>query len=686
MTGGADAPDGAPLDGIDEFSAPTFAAALELWQWSDDPLKVEALAYWTHSEYDTGYGAVTAEQRRAQYVAGTPQDIKDAKAAMEAEAATLAGPYAAVQGANSYTAYRRTGVVQHVVPVMSDAGRPIAGKPFTITLNGPAVIDSNNNGVADAGETNSWSGASTDAEMTFPWVATGTGSVTYRISTGNVGRTHVSRFYAGTKQATASFGNRSASDPSEITSPEGQFEAVLDFQPVATSKVVTKVVNPGEATADTLTVSTKDPDAPWIGETPVVFEGTKYSTGLLPAVEAAAVPAGATVLGTTTITATGPGEYTSPELPAAAEGQFETWVWRVVKANQPAEVQPFIRGDWTDGYGIADETDGVRDDTVVIDSDLSVRTTKSGDRIVDDLYVEGLPDDYPSFEGGSGFGADTQTIVHTLYWFPGDETPTDEELPGAIVLGTVETPARNGFYPSVGSTDWKVQRDEAGNNLPGGYAIVSTLAESDRVKYLATSAADPAEQLIVRVDAPALSTQLMVDEGSVTEGGKTTIHDVVKTDPAKGPIPAGAVTTVDYYMWPAEGAPICTDETKVGTVEITHTEAVAPGTSVDAPSVTIDKVTGTTGAVETTTTGGQKLSGGQCGETSETIEMTKTPTPTPTLPAAAEARGGAAQTGTLAHTGATIGWAVGSAALLTALGAILVMIRRRNASAVSATE
>jgi|GEM_PF-3211716 len=290
--------------------------------------------------------------------------------------------------------------------------------------------------------------------------------------------------------------------------------AAVPFQPVGVSQVAEQVVGTGEAYVDRLRVSAAEGHR-WLQERPgdpvdVLLEGTACGVGTAPPPEPAPgvvgrpCPDGEAELGTARILADGPGDYAA-ELPGVGAGGIVTVVWQVVRDHQPAP--EWIAGDWSDQHGLAAETLSVRHDTGRLDSDLRAHATQSGRYLVDDLWVSGLPDDYPTFPGGDGLGPDTPELVHELWFFPAGLEIVDANLDQAESLGTVTTPARNGYHPSIGSEAWRVRVDDAGREVPGTYAVVSSHAASDRVEGWTSSATDPHEQLTVRPEPLTVTTK-----------------------------------------------------------------------------------------------------------------------------------------------------------------------------------
>ena len=271
--------------------------------------------------------------------------------------------------------------------------------------------------------------------------------------------------------------------------------SVAPFQPFAISAVTERLVVPGDAISDQLTVSSGN--GVWLegqgGEPiPVTFTGTAYQVaGVLPPTQGAGVLSSATVLGTVQVTATGPGVYTSPTVTVPNAG-FVTWKWEARVAQQPAVYRPYLAGDWIDDFGITAETTSVRH-PVTITSEVREYNVHQGGRAFDRITVTGFPADHTNFEGDGYWGADTDEIVHTVYGPLEESQVTDDlDLAAAPVLTTISTPARNGVY-QVGYTT----ADEIRPTEPGYYVVVSSFAGDDRVQPYMSSPADILERFFV---------------------------------------------------------------------------------------------------------------------------------------------------------------------------------------------
>lgn len=140
--------------------------------------------------------------------------------------------------------------------------------------------------------------------------------------------------------------------------------------------------------SDTLTVGSS---GGWIqkngARVPVTFDGTAYFVegDTAPAISDE-VPVGSEVLGTSQITATGPGTYDVPTpLTAPAREGYVVWVWEINEASQPAEFQGYML-DWADQFGIPAEMTKVVAPIVATQAQTDVPV---GDPIWDTAVVTG---------------------------------------------------------------------------------------------------------------------------------------------------------------------------------------------------------------------------------------------------------------------------------------------------------
>ncbi len=466
--------------------------------FSDSNLDAAAVALLAHVNFESSASGAAASQANVNTLLSlTPDYIQNRARQMVSEAkasGVVAWEPGTVTGSGN-----RFGTIDGLGVTGPSGGSYIAGKPYTVTLSGPAVFDQTG--------TNTISGTTNTAGVSLKWHSTGNGKVSGKVRYDDLGATSLSMMTPGGGRQTVIYdvaGMRSE------TANLPTWDVIFDFQPQATSNVgKSKVVDAGKL-SDTITASA-DPtygDGQWVKMdgtyVPVTFEGTAYYTGETPAAEAATVPEGAKVVGTTTITATGPGEYTA-SISGDYDPSFITWVWKVVKADQTGAISgvaisDLVHADWADHFGLADETSSIRHGAEV-DSTMTTRETKSGTYLVDDLWVTGLPSDHPAFAGGSGFKADAQTFTQTLLFFPEGLKVSEANASQAEKIATVTVLAKNGFYPSVGSTQFKMKDGAAGT-----YVFVTSFAGDDRVKAFTSSVEDAAEQYTVIEQQPTLKT------------------------------------------------------------------------------------------------------------------------------------------------------------------------------------
>ncbi|WP_172119592.1 VaFE repeat-containing surface-anchored protein [Actinomyces faecalis] len=465
----------------------------------------------------------------------------------------------------------RTGTINDI-QVTRDDGAPLVGIPVTVTLAGPAVFDMTG--------TNTWSGTTGGEPISLSWTATGNGTVTssaeYAFPGGKMVR------YDGAGNVQDEIGVSGPYDPQQVTKPGQPFRVFYDFQPVATSSVVdagSKVVDHAATSlSDTIRVRADESysESPeWMydgGEpVPVVFKGTAYYVGQRPAETPGEVPAGAQVVGSTTVTATGPGTYTATI--TAPDGQpidsqFVTWVWEVVKADQ-GDYSSYVAGDWSDSWGLADETTSVRE-RVEVDSTIQSNVTKSGTYLVDSLYVDGFDADHTDFEGGAGFAADVDEMTQSLYFFPADLPVVDANKDKARLIGEVTVPARNGYVDRVGSGAFKMI-DET---TPGTYVFVTSFAGDDRTEPYASSVSDPYEQFRVEPVQPEIrttATDRLDGDKLLASTGDVTIQDKVCQAPGKGLKVGQAYTLTATAMDKATGEAILDEDGRpyTGSAEFT---------------------------------------------------------------------------------------------------------------------
>ena len=92
-----------------------------------------------------------------------------------------------------------------------------------------------------------------------------------------------------------------------------------------------------------------------------------------------------------------------------------------------------------------------------------------------------------------GFKADEKEMTQSLYFFPADLPVVDSNRDKATLIATVSVPAKNGYYPSVGATKFKM----IDATTPGTYVFVTSFAGDDRTKPYTSSVEDATEQYVV---------------------------------------------------------------------------------------------------------------------------------------------------------------------------------------------
>ncbi|WP_448062642.1 hypothetical protein [Cellulomonas hominis] len=574
---------GSGYAGVDLVADPPLAWAIGAHQGTEEATTRAALGYLVHQRQEVPGSMAGGDVARtkALLAAATPAAVVARAGELIADGEANAGPYTGVSGPTR-SETRRTGAVTGV-GVISAAGVWQSGKPFTLRLQGPAVFDLTGTAELD--------GTSADHPLDFAWTATGTGQVTWSVTFGDLGRTTLTRFdAAGNRQDVLTYGNRPASDPTEVTVPGEPFDVVLDFQPEIRTQVATQFVAPDTPLVDQVTVAAAAGDTWTVVDdrhVPLTATGTLYGPFDSAPVQSAQVPADAPVLGTETLTFAGPGTLASPGTLTTTAAGYYTWVWRIDRDAQPPEVQPYLRGDAVDDFGRVAETHVVpfrpRVTTEVADAavpvggtfvDLVTAAPAAGDRWL--TRTDGEPV--------------TLTAVGTLYG-PFDARPTRAaQVPaGAPVAGTETltftgpgtqaspgtlTAPGAGYYTWV----WRILRDEqpvdsqpyvvgdavddfgveAESPVVPFQPVVSTVRDDREIR--------PGEPLVDHVTAAATAGDLWLRDPS--GGPVTVIATGTAYGPFDSPLPAGSTVP--------EGAPVA------GTEDLTFS---GPGTRTTTGTV-----------------------------------------------------------------------------------------------------
>lgn len=332
---------------------PALAWVISAYGNSGDNDTQAAIAYLVHMRHEipgsmAGGNVATVKQLISD---ATPAAVKSLAADFIATGASQGGPYTASTGSVDMTT-KRAGTIKDI-GVTSDSGNWVAGNPFTVTLNGPAVFD--------ATGTNTVTGTTASTGITLAWTATGSGAVTATVKVQGLARYTLTSYDMGAgRQGGLSYGNRNpVFDPTDTTAVSPPFDVAKDFQPEVSTSVATKFVAKGAPLVDQVTAAAAAGDT-WsdVGgaPVPVTAVGTLYGPFDAQPAESAAVPGGAPVVGTETMVFTGPGTQFSPGNLRVPGSGFYTWVWRVEKAAQPAVWADYVRGDFADAFARVAET------------------------------------------------------------------------------------------------------------------------------------------------------------------------------------------------------------------------------------------------------------------------------------------------------------------------------------------
>lgn len=512
--------------GTDDLDATTPQMAWILNKYQADPSATNrgALSYLIHANFEgeqPGRSTQASVDLLIRQVKEQANDVHALAARYVAEAKNSAA--VGYEGGSVEGDGKREGTFNNIG--VRTANGWAAGVPVTITLEGSAIFKETG--------TNTWSGTTASTPLTLEWVATGNGEVVSKIKfPQNVRRTLTKYGVDGSIQDTLSYGNRPGiGDPESVTVPGARWRVIFDFQPIATSNVGSAKVVDGNTISDTL-VAKADPaygDGQWLevdgAPVPVTYVGKAYRTGDLPAEETENVPAGVEPIATTSLTFNGAGEQSATvDVPAGVDPGFITWVWSVDKDSH-GENAKYIHANWQDKYGLADETTSRRF-PVEVNTAISARETKNGYYFHDDIWVDGFPENHGDWAGSHNFKADVKNMDQSLFFFPEDLEVVEANKDKAELIAKVNVPAKNGFYPSVGSTKFKAKD----GNPAGTYVFVTSFAGDDRVAPFTTSVEDKTEQFSVAGEIPTLkttATDKADGDKTLPAHGSVTIEDKV---------------------------------------------------------------------------------------------------------------------------------------------------------------
>lgn len=405
---------------------------------------------------------------------------------------------AKASGVHSYTSTTHTGEGKREgtinnIGIKNVSGKHIAGIPYTLTLNGPAVFT--------ASGKNTLSGKTANKPITVNWRATGNGLVSFKYTyTVKDALTQLNGPANRQKMV------RGAPDPRNVTFPGGEWKVIFDFQPMATSKVTEPSVasNKGEIT-DTLKAfaDPKYANPNWVKNTEVTYKGAVYYMGETLPSKAQAVPAGAKPVATTSLKFTASGEQTATV--KADKPGFYTWVWSVDKKSQ--KTPDLIHANWTDGYTVAGETQVKRTVGKITSKNNVIKVHSGSDAkffLNDWVKVDGFPTNHPTFAGYGAIKADHKTIDQHLYCVPSTTKLAEGVTRDMTPVKSWTIPAKNGDYRIADYFPEAPGEHIQDIDCRGTLVFVSEFAGDDRVEPLRTSELDPNESFVP--DQPGIHT------------------------------------------------------------------------------------------------------------------------------------------------------------------------------------
>lgn len=403
------------------------------------------------------------------------------------------------------------------IGVKNSAGRFIAGVSFTAKLNGPAVFTSTGK--------NTFSGKTAASPITLDWRATGNGKVSWKIDFNLAHTVHRLTGPKGKQRMVQ------GADPTTKTLPGGTWQVIYDFQPIATSKVEKPVVETGETTITDSLSAKADPkyaNPAWLKDVKVKYEADVYYMGETLPVKGMKIPSGAKPVANTSLTFSAPG--TQKATVDVDKPGFYTWVWKVVKKNQP--VPDRIHADWADGYALPDEFQSKKKTAKITSAKniINVHAESDAKTFINDwVKVADFPENHTDFKGYGGVKADLGTIDQHLYCVP-DKTKLTEGVTRSLKpVKSWTIPARNGDYRIADYFPEAPGEHIQDIDCRGVLVFVSEFAGDDRVEPLRTSDLDPKESF--RPDHPTIHT-MATDKADGDKylplKGNVTITDKVK--------------------------------------------------------------------------------------------------------------------------------------------------------------
>ena len=378
-----------------------------------------------------------------------------------------------IQASYQYTQGKRKGTVKP--GILNANGQWVAGIPYTITINGPAVFD--------ATKTNTYSGTTSGQEEHIPWTATGNGNTFISV-----------QYQSLNAQKLNSPGQDlfHIADPSNVTG-NIQFEVINDFQPTVTTEVSSKKLATGETVKDRVTSGVAQGDS-WVDGTTVKAKGY-YFTGDQKTILQTIKQTGTTAnpeapadylkrvekeLGEpvataeTTFTAANQTnevtarnadgtDYVNPE-----DGLFGGWLWLIVKDEQSDDDRQYVKNNYIHEFGQVAETDLHKAELHEWSEVAEPHANLDAD-VRDVIHLRNIPTDFGEFRGDDeyGFGADNTEFTVQVWWAGSGTGVTSEDE--QYIPSTTETPTEDEHHELLGTYTYDLKRliDEEGRGFDG---------------------------------------------------------------------------------------------------------------------------------------------------------------------------------------------------------------------------
>lgn len=592
------------------------------------------------------------------------QSVKDAAAALVAQATAQAGPYTISKPTITLAAGNRTATISNLGVLSAAGGAQLSGYTITYTLTGGAVWDSTGTATLTVA-----AGSSQSATVT----STANGPVHVEGTVSGLPATSILVLESPVAQDIFTRGPATqamvSSDPVQMA---------FSFQPLFASQVKADVVAAGVEAVDVISASVAAGEE-WLGTdtleyAPVTIDLIGVDAGTTPQAQTTVTvdnpTGGFPEVSRRTITLSGPGDFEEITSYIASTPRFVSFVIVFDVAAQPAEYQSLFTGSSVTPLWEESET-VVTPWTPVVTSRLFSNAAADGVHLGDRVFVSGLPADHGTFTGSGKWAADLATMTYELHRIEGTVSDAAVSADTLIASGTI--PATNGIHVVEG-LDHLVPADEA----PGvTYAYRVTFAGDARVPAFTTSVTDQFEQYVTPARDVKLATQAKADGTPAGKGTKVWDEFTFTTGAAL----AGEQVVIRAYEYPSGTTAVCTTPVKEWTVPLTagQTTGRTPAGEEHVISAWSRDVTFT----ETHLSAKGEVIGSTspCGVESETIKGSPKPT-TPTTPATPVV---VRPAGHLASTGAdgTVITVAAAAGGLQLGGLLLVAARRRRASAVA---